>query len=436
MVPRPRLILLVALLAVPLGLGALYPEVREVGVAALVLLAAVAIVDVLLSPAPRTLVITREVPPVMSVGSSHRVLLRLVNRSSSALRVEVTDTPPEPGQTTGLPLSLEVPARATREIGYTVVPLRRGRRAFGDVHLRYPTRLGLTYRTEQRPLPEPVRVYPDLHAVHRFELLARKNRLAETGLKVWRLRGQGGEFDRLREYRREDEPRHIDWKATAKTLTLITREYTVERNQNVLFLLDCGRSMVNETDGLSHLDRGLNASVILSYIALAQGDNVGFIGFSDRIERAVGPLRGKPAITTLVRELFDLEPRYEASDYGLAIDEITRRQRKRALVILVTHALDEQHLIAVGEHARSLTRNHLLLCVLLRDVGLAALASTPPRTDLDAFRAAAAAEMLAAQGRQVSRLREAGVLIIETVPAELSAAVVNQYLDLKARHLL
>ena len=118
----------------------------------------------------------------------------------------------------------------------------------------------------------PVRIYPDIKAVTRFELLARKNRLAEEGLKLWRLRGAGGEFERLREYRREDELRKVDWKATAKYDKLISRDYIVERNQNVLFMLDCGRSMVNEAGGISHLDRGLNAAIMLGYIALSQGD--------------------------------------------------------------------------------------------------------------------------------------------------------------------
>jgi uncharacterized protein (DUF58 family) len=105
-------------------------------------------------------------------------------------------------------------------------------------------------------------------------------------------------------------------------------------------------------------------------------------------------------------------------------------------VILLTHALDEQHLVTIGEYARTLTRNHILLCVLLRDVGLAQLAGGVPESDVDAFRVAAAAEILAAQTRLVQQLRDAGVLVIETLPDELSTVVINQYLDIKARHLL
>jgi uncharacterized protein (DUF58 family) len=285
-------------------------------------------------------------------------------------------------------------------------------------------------------LKTEVKIFPDIRAVRRFDLLARKNRLSEMGLKIWRLRGREGEFERLREYRREDELRHVDWKATAKYQKLISREYTVERNQNIVFLLDCGRSMSNETDGISHLDRGLNAAIILSYIALGQGDNVSLLAFSNRMERAAGPVRGKGAIRTLIRQSFDLEPTMEASDYGLACEDLMRRQKKRALVVLITHAIDQQHLSSIGLYLRTLVSPHLFLVVFLKDVALAELAGRVPGDDVDAFHVAAAAEMMASQARRIAELRDAGILVLETLPGELSSELINQYLDLKARHLL
>ena len=268
------------------------------------------------------------------------------------------------------------------------------------------------------------------------DLDARRNRLSELGLKLWRLKGKEGEFERLREYRREDEMRHIDWSATAKYRKLISREYTTERNQNVVILLDCGRSMRNETGGISHLDRGLNASIILSYIALGQGDNVSLVAFSNRIERYVGPVRGKAAVQSLIQKTYDLEPRHEASDYGRACEDLLRRQRKRALVLLVTYALDDQHLDAIGRYLRSLLSSHLFLCVLLKDLPLLELATAVPHSAADAYRVAAAAEMLAAQERRLTSLRASGIHAVEVVPNELAAEVINQYLDVKARHLL
>src|SRR5262249_3757997 len=201
-------------------------------------------------------------------------------------------------------------------------------------------------------------------------------------------------------------------------------------------LLDCGRTMSNEAEGLSHLDRGLNAAIILSYIALAQGDNVGLLAFSNRIDLLAGPVRGKPSIQTLIRQSFDLQPRLEASDYGMACEELLRRQRKRALVVLITHALDEHHLQSVGRYVPTITSPHLLLLVFLRDVALVDLASRVPASDAEAFHVGAAVEMLNAQRRAIGGLRDAGALVIETLPGQLSPTLINQYLDIKARHAL
>ncbi len=436
MTPRLGLIFLFALAGLPFALAVFEPSFAFFGLLANIAVAIVAIADLVISPPTAAIVVEREVSDVLSVGTRNRVTIRASNRSASPIEVEFHDETPVPGHVEDLPAAIELEPWKERELDYWFEPHRRGKNRFEAVHLRFMTRLGLWTRVERRPMPFAVRIFPDIRAVREFDLLALKNRLEEAGLKQYRIRGQGGEFERLREYRREDEMRHIDWKATAKHRRLISREYNVERNQNVVILLDCGRSMCNETDGISHLDSGLNAATILSYVALGQGDNVSLVAFSDRIERFVGPLHGKPAVQTIVREMYDVQPRWEASDYGLACDELLRRQRKRALVVLITHTLDEQHLWSIGSYLKTLTTPHVLVCVFIRDRALSALASRVPEDDVEAFQSAGAAELMTTQTRKLAELRDSGVLVIETFPNELNASLINQYLDLKARHLL
>ena len=436
MIPSRRLVALALLPVAPLALAAWEPSWSAIAVALNLLLAALAVADLLSTPAPALFAVTREVPEVLSTGAPNPVRLHLKSHAKESVELELTDEVPLPSEATGLPLRLEIAPGAEASLGYHVVPQRRGPNRFSAVHLRYPSRLGLWTRQERRILESPVRIYPDIRAVRRFDLLARRNELAEIGLKFWRLAGREGEFERLREYRREDEPRHIDWKATAKYQKLVSRQFVVERNQNLFFLLDCGRTMANESEGLSQLDRGLNAAIILSYIALAQGDNVGLMAFSNRIELMAGPVRSKPQVQTLIRQTFDLQPRLEASDYGLACEELLRRQRKRALVVLLTHALDEHHLQSMGRYVRSITSPHLLLLVFLRNVALVDLASRVPADEAQAFHVAAAAEMLNAQRRAIGALRDAGAMVLDTLPGQLSAGLINQYLDIKARHML
>jgi uncharacterized protein (DUF58 family) len=435
-IPSKRLVALYALGGALFVLGIWLPPLSSAGLLFNVAATLWALADYLRTPRPESIEISREVSEVLSVGAANLVTMRLLSRAARTVRVEVRDEPPEPSRAEGLPFEADLVPRREVEASYHVFPGRRGPHRFSFVHFRYESPHRLWTRAVRRSLVNEVRIYPDIRTVTRFDLLARRNRLSEMGLKLWRLRGREGEFERLRDYRREDEMRQIDWRATAKHRKLISREYTTERNQNLAILLDCGRSMLNETEGISHLDRGLNASIILSYIALGQGDNVALSAFSNRMERFAGPVRGKRAVQTLIRETYDLEPRLEASDYALACEDLLKRQKKRALVLLITYALDEQHLEIIGRYLKSLTSSHLFLCVLLRDLPLLALAERVPQTELEAYQVASATEMLQAQERRLSALRASGIHATEVVPNELAAEVINQYLDVKARHLL
>ncbi len=436
MIPRPPLIACYALAGGLLVLGIWVPFLTFIALSANFLVTLAAIYDLYRSVPPELIDTHREVSEVLSVGAANPVVLRFLNRSSTPLRIEATDEPPRPSRVEGLPFEAELVPQREVEAVYHLYPGKRGPNRFSFVHFRYESPYRLWMRSVERPLVDEVRIYPDIRTVRRFDLLARRNRLSEMGLKLWRLKGREGEFERLREYRREDEMRQIDWRATAKHQKLISREFTTERNQNIVILLDCGRSMFNETDGISHLDRALNASIILSYIALGQGDNVSFVAFSNRIERHAGPVRGRAAIQSLIRQTYDLEPRLEASDYGVACEDLLRLQKKRALVLLLTYALDEQHLDAIGRYLRSVTSSHLFLCVLVRDLPLVELAERVPVTDLEAYEVAAATEMLSAQERRLAALRASGIHATEVMPNELAASIINHYLDVKARHLL
>lgn len=248
--------------------------------------------------------------------------------------------------------------------------------------------------------------------------------------------GRGNEFERLREYRRGDEFRSIDWKATARRQELVSREYTVEKNQNVIFLLDCGRGMCNEINNISHFDRALNSLILLSYVALRQGDSVGVIAFSNQLEQWVRPMRGKASLQKMVRQIYELQPRYESTDYALMAEQLNKRCRKRSLVILLTYAMDEVHLQTISQQLRKIRSPHLFLTAFLKNVPLQERYESIPATNLDAFQIAAAGEMLATQTRQIATLQQTGLLVLEASPQELSSRLINEYLEIKARHLL
>ncbi len=428
--------ILLAWASLPLLIGIWEPAVGQIGILLTLFIFVVALMDLAITPHPRQIEVERYVADVMSVGTRNPVRLWLRNPSTARFHLDIHDEPPQPANLYDLPAAMVLESHQVQTITYHITPHHRGQNTFGHVFLRSKSRLGFWELTHQQALPQKVKIYPNIQAVHAVELLARHNRVADVGVRLSQLRGRGTEFDRLREYQREDEYRAIDWKATARTQHLISREYVVERNQNIVFLLDCGRSMCNELDGITHFDRALNAAILLSYIALRQGDSVSFLACSHQVERYVPALRGVGSMQSLIRQTFDLEPAYQATDYQLMAEQLRQHHRKRSLVVLLTHAIDDVHLQDVGQSLKQLKFPHLVLGAFLKNVPLDDRMLTMPRSDLEAFQIAAAAHFVEAQSRQIAEFEQHGLLVIDALPDQLSSQLISRYLDIKARHLL
>ena len=436
MIPTRRLVLIATVLALPLLLAGIDRSMADIALLLNLVLVAVACVDLLISPIPSLVSVERNISEVLSVGAANPASLTVRNRSLVPLTVTLHDDPGLQCETDRLPQTVVLAPDKESSVHYTVKPNRRGASVMPAVHLRFPTRLGLWMRQQVRPLPTAIRIYPDIRAVYRYELMARQNRLSEIGVRMVRMPGQGREFERLHEYRYGDEIRQLDWKATARQRELISREFNVERNQNIVIMVDCGRFMRNESDGISYLDRALNSAIMLSYIALGQGDNVALLAFSSRIERFIRPVRGKPGIQSILRSTYDIQASPNASDYSMALEYLTTVQRKRALVVLITFVTDELQLRVIGNSLKLRSLPYLPLCVLLQDVGLRAMADRIPETDLDAYYTAAAAQVLTGQSHEAASLREAGIMLIDTPPDLLTERLINEYLSIKARNLM
>jgi len=447
MSPSRRLLWVFLVLAVPLAipalglpLGGLPPKFErffwQCGIFANLVALAVAVYDLWHSTGLSRLDVAREAPPVMSVGARNMIRVWLNNRGRGELVVEIEDSPPQPAMVEGLPLVARLPSGGSRELHYHIVPQRRGAHEFGTLFVRTRSRLGLWNFQEQRGLPHLVKVFPDIQSVGRLELLLRDNRLSELGIRRSRVRDRGSEFDRLREYRRGDEPRAIDWKATSRQRQLIAREYTLERDQTICLVLDSGSSMCNEDGGIRHFDRALNSAMVFAYLALRQGDSVGMMVASNRLERWIRPTHGVNTIHPLIRSTYDLEASHVATDYQRVADEIRQRVRKRALIVLLTHAMDELQLEAVVRPLRALTPPHLVLVACLRNVRLDERGRTHPQTDLEALRIGAANVFLQQQARTISEMNSLGVRVLDILPSQLTGELVSQYLEIKSRQLL
>lgn len=434
-VPTARL---VALAAIPTALAlaaAFLPGLLAPMFAADALLLVVALGDAAWGRRP-LVTITRDRPRVLSVGRDNPVVIELTSRARRPLRVQVKDDLPDGLSSPDLPLTVTLPARGSLPAGYRVRPERRGAFVLGDHHVRYPTPLGLWLRQLRQPRRDDVRVYPDVRSVRTYELLARQNR--ETLLaRAARLRGGENEFERLRDQRRDDAFRTIDWKATARRQKLTVREYQQERDQSVVCLLDTGRLMTGMAGGLSYLDHALNAALMMGHVAARSGDQIGLVAF-DRVVRAFLPPQGGPrASQRLIQATYDLHPQLVETDFAVAFEVVARRLRKRALLVLFTQIVDDVAAAELLHVVRGLPGRHLPVCVLLRDPALEQMVEERGAPDDSSlYLRGAAAEAILWRDRQVRALRTAGAHVLHATPAELTPALVNRYLEIKAKQLL
>jgi uncharacterized protein (DUF58 family) len=397
----------------------------------------VALVDALLAYKP-LIAVQRHANQVFSIGRPNAVTLEVRSRTWRSLTVLLKDDLFETAESTDFPISIEVPARSRKVVRYHVTPTRRGAFELGSHNVRYRSPLGLWIRQVRIAGRLPVRVYPDVQSVRQYELLARQDRESSM-FRTTKRRGGESEFERLREYRRGDEYRSIDWKATARRQKIISREYQMESNQNIMFLLDAGRLMTAETTGMSLFDHALNATLMLAHVAAKGGDNVGLLTFADDVRSYAPPEGGSRAARRIVQAGYNLHPELIETNYEVAFQKLSVLVRKRTLVILFTQVLDEVAGKAVVRLARGMLPRHLPLFVLFRDSDVDALldpqaSATAESGDL--YVSAAAAELTSFRDRVVRELKKQGALVLDVPTGELTPKLMNRYLEIKARHLL
>ncbi len=401
--------------------------------AALVLFA---MIDLFTLPRQRSLSAERETSRTASLRKPQQVQLTITNPTRRSFEATVRDG--LPGELTGAPdefeLLLTPLSRTTVE--YRLESSRRGAFTLQEVHVRARSRGKFWQRLLQLPARSELHVYPDMQQLSEYAILARTNRLSLMGLRRTRKIGQDNEFERLRDYSPDDNYKHIDWRATSRRSKLTVKDYQSNQSQRLLFMLDCGRMMTNQAAGLSLLDHGLNAMLMLSYVALSHGDSVGLLCFSDEIHSFVPPRSGMQQMNRLLHAAYDRFPRLVESRYDLAFMHLAQQVHKRSMVVLVTNVIDEVNAHQIERYLTAAAGRHLTLGVLLRDRSVFEAADSEYPNDILLYRAAAAADILNWRAQVLADLNRKGVLSLDVFPEDLTAPLVNRYLEIKARHLL
>lgn len=431
MIPTGRLVGVAAAL---LSVGAAAVWVPALGwllLAADLLMLAVALVDGLANRGE--VIATRSFKHLQSVGDRFEVEVVVHNAGRRALRLRVTDD--APGQATGLPARARVPVGAEARLSYRVQVDERGAHPFGLVVVRWTSPLGLFERQASLPIESTVQVYPKFGQLRSYGINALPDE-RRAPMRSRRRPGGESEFERLRPYVAGDAYRNIDWRATARRGDFITREYGQEANQNVVFLLDCGRAMSGRGEGVSTFDRALEAALMMGQVALRHGDRVGFVAFDSEVRVWLPPKGGARSGSRLIRATYDLTPSLEEPDYALAFRELSHRVCRRSLVVLLTTSLDEVSASAAESLARALAGRHLPVCVWLRNPQLDHLVAAPADGDFARYTRAAAAEVALERERSLAALRKRGVLTVDCHVEQLTTELIGTYLEVKARRLL
>jgi uncharacterized protein (DUF58 family) len=382
----------------------------------------------------------RQMPSAFALGQPHGLVVTLAHEGTRPWAIELFDHVPATMTQRLLPATVVLPAASKLDVRYEITPTQRGKVVFEPAAIRVRSRFGLADLQLRVGAAQSVHVYPNFAALTRYAWLAGDRRLAEIGIKSYAARGAGTDFKQLGEYVPGMPTRHIDWNASMRHRRAVVREFQDDRDQSVMFLLDCGRRMrADERSGTagSHFDQALNAAMLLAYVALKDGDAVGAMtfGHDPSQQRHFAAAKGMAALNSLVARLHDIEPSPTHSDYLAAARELMLRVRRRSLVVVLTNFRDED--CEELEDALKLMRTrHLVLLASLKEGVVAEIAAQgldDPRAIVDV---AAAHWFQNARAQAFRRLSGKNLLLVDVEPEKLAATLVNRYHAVKRARLL
>ncbi len=392
------------------------------------------IVDFYLTASAQLISAQRVVAERLSIGRRNEVLIEVFCQTAHAVQICLRDAYPQKLAADVREFQFTASAGSKVKLEYSLLPRERGAYEFGDISLRYRSRFGLFWRHVRIAAKKEVRVYPDLKALQ--ELSVKLAHSSEFGVLKVRKRGQGTDFSTLREYVSGDDMRSMDWKATARRDRPVLRVYEVDKEQTLMVLVDAGRMMVSELDGLSRFDHALNAALSLVLTGLMRNDQVGLGIFADKPLLYMPPRRGKNYLTRILEACCDVRPAMVEPDYLGALSFFAGAQKSRSLMVVISDLTDPTGSQSLLSGLASLSPRHLPFCVTLRDREVDQVAANSVGTTGGIMRRAIATDLIAQRELAFSHLMRRGCLILDCPPQELSSKLVDKYLEIKARGML
>lgn len=388
--------------------------------------------DAIFSPRLGSLAVRLDLPSRLQVMHEHEVFL-IVTRTgpipfSMRAAVDVSDNAEEVRHLSPHPM-----ARGENRLKFILKPLRRGIVEVEAVWLGARSPMGLVDIRRKVVMGISRRVDPHLSAVSREAARLVSSKSLQSGTRIERHRGDGTEFDQMREYVPGFDIRTIDWKASARNAKLLCREYRAERNREIILAVDSGRLMSEQINQSPKLDHAIHSALVLAYVSLRVGDRVGFASFDHRLNQYVVPVRGQDAFGALSREAARTEYSSNETNFTLSLMELARRHMRRALVVVLTDFVDTIAAELMLENLERLAARHLVVFVAFRDPTLGQVANRMPEQMLDLHRSVVAQGLLHDRQVVIEKLRRMGIMCVDAVPEMVSARLIDKYLSAKRR---
>jgi uncharacterized protein (DUF58 family) len=379
---------------------------------------------------------SRTCAPRFSNGDDNPVRVAVENRYSFPVRVCVTDEIPAVFQRRDILFRVELPPGTRNVILYHLRPVRRGEYRFGQVRAFVSTRLGLAERRFTCAQPATVKVYPSYLMLHRYELAAISNSLIEPGIKRIRRVGHHTEFDHIKEYVKGDDYRTVNWKASARRHQLMVNTYRDERSQQIYCVIDKGRVMQSAFRGMTLLDYAINASLILSFVAIRREDRAGLITFAEDFETFLPASKQPGQMQQILENLYRQQTTFGESDYSSLCVHVNRHIGKRSLLLIYTNFDSIIGMERQLGYLRQLAQRHVVLAIFFENAELKAFAARHPRSGEDYFQQVVAEKFIFEKQHVAAHLRRHGIYSLLTSPDRLPIDVINKYLEMKARNLI
>ena len=378
----------------------------------------------------------RILPDKLSNGDENPIQIQLANNYLFGVSVKLIDELPFQFQKRDFGLISVIKSGGSKTYDYNLRPTERGVYSFGSLNIFASSQIGFLSKKYTFDTSKEVPVYPSFLQLRKYDLIAFTNRLFEYGLKKIRRIGHTMEFEQIKEYIQGDDIRNINWKATAKKGQLMVNQFQDEKSQPIYSIIDKGRVMKMPFNELSLLDYAINATLVISNIALKKNDKAGMFSFSSTIENRVAAERRSSQMNLILETLYNLETNYVESDFSRLYIDIKRNLNQRSLLLLYTNFETLDALNRQLPYLQAISKQHLLVVIFFENTELLEFADKKAETTQQIFEQTIAEKFIYEKKLIVNELRKYGIQTILTKPENLTINTINKYLEIKARGLL